>query len=83
MVHWGLRRELTALYSVFSNGAQSPLDEVAIQYPDFALWQRNSATACIQRSWMRRLCTGAGSSGNLLRPSISHSTMRDPWFLRL
>ena len=35
-----LVRELTALYAAFSAGERSPLDELAIQYADFAVWQR-------------------------------------------
>ena len=33
-------RELTALYEAFSIGKSSPLPELAIQYADFAHWQR-------------------------------------------
>jgi amino acid adenylation domain-containing protein len=32
--------ELTALYGAFSQGLPSPLPELAIQFPDFAVWQR-------------------------------------------
>ncbi|HEX4966814.1 MAG TPA: amino acid adenylation domain-containing protein [Thermoanaerobaculia bacterium] len=32
--------ELAALYEAFSTGAPSPLAELPIQYPDFAVWQR-------------------------------------------
>ncbi|MEW5928283.1 MAG: amino acid adenylation domain-containing protein [Gemmatimonadota bacterium] len=39
-----LFRELTALYPAFAAGQGSPLPEPALQYPDFALWQRG---------WMR------------------------------
>jgi amino acid adenylation domain-containing protein len=35
-----LMRELVALYQVFSEGKVSPLAELAIQYADFAYWQR-------------------------------------------
>jgi amino acid adenylation domain-containing protein len=35
-----LVRELTALYASFSRGAPSPLEELPIQYADFAHWQR-------------------------------------------
>jgi amino acid adenylation domain-containing protein len=40
---WGfgvLLGELTALYAAFAAGRPSPLPEPAIQYADFALWQR-------------------------------------------
>jgi amino acid adenylation domain-containing protein len=35
-----LIQELSALYSAYCVGATSPLPELAIQYADFALWQR-------------------------------------------
>jgi len=35
-------RELTALYSAFSQGQPSPLEEPQIQYTDYAVWQRQS-----------------------------------------
>jgi amino acid adenylation domain-containing protein len=35
-----LRRELSALYHAFSKGQPSPLPELAIQYADYATWQR-------------------------------------------
>ena len=33
-------REIVALYEAFSAGRPSPLPELPIQYPDFALWQQ-------------------------------------------
>jgi hypothetical protein len=35
-----LFRELAATYQAFSTGQASPLPELALQYPDFAIWQR-------------------------------------------
>ncbi|HEX3527644.1 MAG TPA: amino acid adenylation domain-containing protein, partial [Thermoanaerobaculia bacterium] len=35
-----LIREIGALYTAFLSGQPSPLPELAIQYPDFAIWQR-------------------------------------------
>jgi amino acid adenylation domain-containing protein len=35
-----LIREVAALYEAFSRGEASPLPELAIQYADFAVWQR-------------------------------------------
>ena len=35
-----LYRELSALYEAFSAGRPSPLQELPIQYADFAIWQR-------------------------------------------
>lgn len=36
-----LLRELTALYGAYAAGQPSPLEELPIQYADFAAWQRN------------------------------------------
>jgi len=33
-------RELSALYDAYVSGGSSPLPELSIQYPDYALWQR-------------------------------------------
>ena len=41
--HWSmllLRREVVALYRAFSQGQRSPLPEPAIQFADFACWER-------------------------------------------
>jgi amino acid adenylation domain-containing protein len=35
-----LVRELTALYEAYSEGRESPLPELALQYADYAVWQR-------------------------------------------
>jgi hypothetical protein len=35
-----LIREVTALYEAFSRGEPSPLEELMIQYADYAVWQR-------------------------------------------
>ena len=37
-------RELTAIWEAFASGLPSPLPELAIQYADFAVWQRNSVS---------------------------------------
>jgi amino acid adenylation domain-containing protein len=36
-----LTREVGALYQAYSSGEESPLEELPIQYADFAVWQRN------------------------------------------
>ncbi len=33
-------RELAALYEAYRNGEESPLEELGVQYADYALWQR-------------------------------------------
>jgi len=35
-----LMKEVKAIYEAFAAGRPSPLDELPIQYPDFAVWQR-------------------------------------------
>ena len=35
-----LVREIAALYAALAAGRPSPLPELPIQYPDFAVWQR-------------------------------------------
>jgi hypothetical protein len=35
-----LSREFTALYNAYSQGEESPLEELKVQYADFAVWQR-------------------------------------------
>ncbi len=35
-----LIREVAALYTAFAGGGPSPLPDLPVQYPDFALWQR-------------------------------------------
>jgi amino acid adenylation domain-containing protein len=40
---WSIRLlidELVVLYEAFASGAESPLEELAIQYADYAVWQR-------------------------------------------
>ena len=36
-------RELKALYAAFLEGRESPLDELPIQYADFAVWQKKTS----------------------------------------
>ncbi|HET7463871.1 MAG TPA: amino acid adenylation domain-containing protein, partial [Longimicrobium sp.] len=35
-----LEREVSALYAAYAAGGESPLEELALQYADFAAWQR-------------------------------------------
>jgi amino acid adenylation domain-containing protein len=54
--------ELTALYGAFSQGLPSPLPELAIQFPDFAVWQRewlDDQKQRVQVDYWKRQLTGA------------------------
>nr|QEO74808.1 condensation domain-containing protein [uncultured bacterium] len=55
-------RELATLYAAFLKEAPSPLPPLAIQYPDYALWQREwlaGETLERQLAFWRELLTGA------------------------
>ncbi|HSF43042.1 MAG TPA: non-ribosomal peptide synthase/polyketide synthase [Thermoanaerobaculia bacterium] len=60
---WGvLLRELGTLYEAFAGGVPSPLPELALQYSDFAVWQRERLSEEeIQRQigWWRERLEGA------------------------
>ncbi|HEV7509453.1 MAG TPA: amino acid adenylation domain-containing protein [Thermoanaerobaculia bacterium] len=61
---WSFRvlvREMVALYEAFAAGRPSPLPELAVQYPDFAVWQRRALageTLEAETSWWRRQLGG-------------------------
>jgi Condensation domain/AMP-binding enzyme len=67
-----LVREVAALYQSYSQGAPSPLPELAVQYPDYALWQRSWLRGEIFETqlayWRRQL---AGAPALLALPSDS------------
>ena len=54
-------RELAALYESFIRGKSSPLPELSVQYPDFAVWQRqwlqNDFLAALNSYWQSKLGT--------------------------
>ncbi|MBB4635035.1 non-ribosomal peptide synthetase [Longimicrobium terrae] len=57
-----LHRELAALYAAYADGRESPLDEPAVQYADYAVWQRQQlAGEYLERSlgWWRGRLSGA------------------------
>ena len=57
-----LMRELTTLYDAYAAGKSSPLPELAIQYADFAQWQRewlSGETLEKQLDYWRRQLAGA------------------------
>jgi amino acid adenylation domain-containing protein len=58
---WSIGRfihEISVLYPSFLAGRPSPLPELPIQYPDYALWQRRAMAETLEREvgyWMERL----------------------------
>nr|WP_290447367.1 non-ribosomal peptide synthetase [Pseudomonas sp. 21LCFQ010] len=65
-----LTRELAALYQAFSQGAADPLPPLALQYGDYAVWQRRwlSGEVLSQQAdyWRQTL---AGAAAQLLLPT--------------
>jgi amino acid adenylation domain-containing protein len=58
-----LRRELLALYNALRWGRPDPLPPLAVQYADFAMWQRRWLTGEVldgQLAYWRRQLAGAG-----------------------
>ncbi|MFJ2261195.1 amino acid adenylation domain-containing protein, partial [Streptomyces sp. NPDC087844] len=57
-----LRRELSALYEAFRDGEPSPLAPLAVQYADFAVWQRQWLAGAVleeQLGYWRSVLSGA------------------------
>ena len=57
-----LNRELSALYAAFSSGRPDPLPDLAIQYADYAVWQRRWLSEAMRREqadYWRRTLAGA------------------------
>ncbi|HEX2078088.1 MAG TPA: amino acid adenylation domain-containing protein [Longimicrobium sp.] len=57
-----LLRELAALCGAFSRGEPSPLDPPALQYADYAAWQRERLAGAVydeQRAWWQAALAGA------------------------
>ena len=53
-----MRRELAALYASFARGEEPALSDPELQYPDFAVWQREERTEELARQvehWKSRL----------------------------
>ncbi len=75
-----LNREVAALYSAFSRGEPSPLPELPIQYPDYAVWQRkwlDDEVLSSQLAYWRKQLEGAPRAIELptdrLRPPVRTS----------
>ncbi|HEX2081289.1 MAG TPA: amino acid adenylation domain-containing protein [Longimicrobium sp.] len=57
-----LHHELEALYGAFSRGEPSPLEELPVQYADYALWQRAHLSGEVldrQLAWWKAQLSGA------------------------
>lgn len=57
-----LVREVATLYAAFSEGQPSPLEELPLQYADYAIWQRNYLQGEVlarQLEYWRKQLTGA------------------------
>jgi amino acid adenylation domain-containing protein len=57
-----LLRELSALYAAYREGRESPLPELAVQYADYAVWQREQVAGEVldrQLSYWREHLAGA------------------------
>ncbi|MFL5385473.1 MAG: amino acid adenylation domain-containing protein [Longimicrobiaceae bacterium] len=57
-----LRRELAVLYAAYAEGRESPLPEPAVQYADFAVWQRERLRGAVldrQLAWWKERLAGA------------------------
>ncbi len=48
-------REFAALYQAFAEGRPSPLPELPVQYPDYAIWQREQGLDGQLEWWKRQL----------------------------
>ncbi|HEU0077496.1 MAG TPA: condensation domain-containing protein, partial [Longimicrobiaceae bacterium] len=55
-------RELSALYDAYSDGRESPLPELEVQYADFAVWQREELQGEVlerELAWWKERLSGA------------------------
>ncbi len=68
--------EVAALYGAFSAGRPSPLPPLAIQYPDYAIWQRSYLSGAVLEQhlsyWRERLRGSSGLElpGDRPRPAV-------------
>ncbi len=80
-----LLRELNVLYSAYGRGEKSPLPEPAVQYADYAVWQRQKLTGAIldhELSYWQEQLAGAPpilelSAGRSLRAGKKFQAARE------
>ena len=61
-----LTREVNGIYAAYGRGEQSPLEELAIQYADYAVWQREWLQGEVlegQIGYWREQLAGVGGAG--------------------
>ena len=78
-----LLRELGQLYGAYSEGSSSPLEELAIQYSDFAQWQRewlSGETLEKQLCYWRNQLEGAPPVLGVADRPCSSSPAESSWF---
>jgi amino acid adenylation domain-containing protein len=73
-----LTQEITTLYDAFSRGAESPLEELSVQYADYTVWQRDYLRGEVlerQLAYWRNQLAGAPAALHLptdrARPIVS------------
>ncbi len=83
-----LASELTLLYEAYSNGRQSPLPPLPVQYPDFAVWQSELAASGAYdeqlRDWVERIAANPAVlalPADAPRPAASFQVARADWMI--
>ncbi|HEV2990411.1 MAG TPA: amino acid adenylation domain-containing protein [Candidatus Angelobacter sp.] len=72
-----LLNELSALYGAFVRGEADPLPELAVQYPDYAVWQRNWMQGEVLRQQIEYWKTTLAGVPNLLELPADHARPAD------
>lgn len=75
-------RELTSLYEAFATGAPSPLEELTIQYADYAVWQRETLRGDAFDKQIAQWRTKLGEQAPALRLLTDHPRLPTSQTLR-
>jgi amino acid adenylation domain-containing protein len=74
-----LVREIATLYGAYARGEASPLPDLAVQYPDYALWERNRLQDGLLRQQLAYWTSTLAGALDLLalptdrpRPAVQH-----------
>src|SRR6266545_2959859 len=68
-----LTRELGVLYEAYSRGQRSPLEELKIQYPDYAVWQRERLRGEVLERMLNYWKKQLGGAPPVLELPVDHS----------